>query len=71
MKMRLVVYALASLVLLCGTAYAGMKYECWAYKNNKPHKMVHVVAENKGQAVDLACDKFKKLDILYDYVKCK
>ena len=71
MKIKLVVYSLVSLVLLAGTAYAAMSYECWAYKNSKPYKMVHVSADNNNQAVGLACEKFKKLDILYDYVKCK
>ncbi len=48
-----------------------MKYECWAYKNGKPDKMVHVVASNKTEAEQLAWDKFKKLGIKPDSVNCK
>ena len=68
---RIVSIAAVLTLLTAGAAFAAMKYECWAYKNGKPDKMVHVTADNNDQAVGLACEKFKKLDILYDYVKCK
>ena len=48
-----------------------MKYECWAYKNGKPDKMVYVVADNKGEAETLAWEKFRKLGIEPESVNCK
>jgi len=27
-----------------------MKYECWAYVNGKPDKMINVTADSKSQA---------------------
>lgn len=48
-----------------------MSYECWAYKNGKPDKMVHVTAENKSEAEMLAWVKFRELGIQPDSVKCK
>lgn len=48
-----------------------MSYECWAYKNGKPDKMVKVVANNKQEAEQLAYDKFAALGINPDYVNCK
>lgn len=54
-----------------GTAFAVLKYQCYSYKNGKPDKMVHVTADNKEQAVQLACEKFKKLGIKYESVQCK
>ena len=57
---------------MAGTAHASLKYECWTYKNGKPYKMTHVVADNKDQALKLAAEKFKKLDIgSYDSLQCK
>ncbi len=52
-------------------AEASMNYECWAYKNGSPWKMVHVSANNKSQAIDLAWDKFKNLGISPQKVNCK
>lgn len=49
----------------------GMSYECWAYKNGKPDKMVKVVANNKDEAERLAWQTFDKLGIKPDYVTCK
>ena len=46
-------------------------YECWAYINGKPEKTVHVTADNKAEAEALAWEKFDKLGIRPDYVKCK
>ncbi len=48
-----------------------MKYECWAYKNGKPHKMVYVTAENKSEAEALAWEKFRNLGIEPESVNCK
>lgn len=48
-----------------------MKYECWAYKNGKPDKMVNVTANSKSEAEQLAVEKFQKLGISYDYINCK
>lgn len=48
-----------------------MSYECWAYKNDKPWKMVHVLANNSEEAENLAWAKFRELGIEPDFVKCK
>lgn len=48
-----------------------MTYECWAYKNGKPSKMVKVSANNKAQAVSKAWDKFKEIGINPDSVNVK
>ena len=48
-----------------------MSYECWAYKNGKPDKMVHVVANNKSEAKALAWEKFRDLGIKPERVTCK
>jgi hypothetical protein len=48
-----------------------MKYECWAYKNGKPDKMVYVSAPSNAEAEVLAWEKFRSLGINPDYVKCK
>lgn len=71
MTLKRIIFLSCLMLLAAGAAFAAMKYECYSYRNGKPHKMVHVVADNNAQAVELACEKFKKLDILYDYVKCK
>lgn len=48
-----------------------MNYECWAYKNGKPFKMVHVLAKSKAEAEEKAWEKFKNLGINPDYINCK
>jgi hypothetical protein len=48
-----------------------MKYECWAYVNGKPDKMTYVSAPSNAEAQILAMEKFDKLGVKYDYVKCK
>jgi len=48
-----------------------MKYECWAYVNGKPHKMVNVTANSKAEAEQQAAEKFQSLGISYDYINCK
>ncbi len=48
-----------------------MSYECWAYKNGKPYKMVHVSANNKSEAEALAWEKFRSLGIEPESVNCK
>jgi len=45
-----------------------MTYECWAYKNGKPDKMVKVSADNKDQAIAKAWDKFKKIGVNPDSI---
>ena len=72
MKMRIFLSAILLFGLMAGTAHASLKYECWTYRNGKPYKMTHVVADNKDQALKLAAEKFKKLDIgSYDSLQCK
>ena len=72
MKFKSIFSIAAVLVLLAaGAAFAAMKYQCYSYRNGKPDKMVHVVADSNSQAVELACERFKKLNIVYDYVQCK
>lgn len=63
-------------VLLLGTmvsiASASISYECWAYKNGSPWKMVHVDANSKSDAQSKAADKFKNIiGITPESVKCK
>jgi hypothetical protein len=48
-----------------------MSYECWAYKNGKPWKMVRVNASNKSEAEALAWAKFRSMGIEPDSVNCK
>lgn len=48
-----------------------MSYECWAYKNEKPHKMVKVLANNRSEAEVLAWQKFRDLGITPERVNCK
>lgn len=54
-----------------GAAQASMKYECWTYVGGKPDKMTYVVANNKGEAKELAKAKFKDMGTRFDYVQCK
>jgi len=48
-----------------------MSYECWAYKNGKPYKMVYVSASSRGEAEIFSWGKFIKLGIEPESVKCK
>jgi len=48
-----------------------MTYECWAYKNDKPYKMVKVSANNKEEAIMLAWEKFRSLGIEPESVTAK
>jgi len=48
-----------------------MTYECWAYKNGKPYKMVKVSASNRDEAEIFAWGKFINLGIEPESVKCK
>lgn len=47
-----------------------MTYECWAYKDGKPWKMVNVSASNKSEAESLAWEKFRRLGIEPSYIVC-
>jgi len=46
-------------------------YECWAYKNGKPDKMVKVSANDKDEAAMLAWEKFRTIGINPDSVNVK
>lgn len=48
-----------------------MSYECWAYKDGKPFKMVYVTASSKSEAESLAWQKFRNLGIEPESVNCK
>ncbi len=48
-----------------------MKYECWAYVNNKPDKMTYVSAPNREVAHAMAIEKFEKLGVRYDWIKVR
>ena len=48
-----------------------MSYECWAYKNGKPWKMIYVNANNRSEAEALAWQKFRSLGIEPERVTCK
>lgn len=47
-----------------------MSYECWAYKNGKPYKVVYVVANNKAEAEVFAWEKFRSMGIEPEYINC-
>lgn len=47
-----------------------MSYECWAYKDRKPSKMVHVTADSKSEAETLAWEKFRSLGIEPESINC-
>lgn len=57
--------------LVSSTAMASMSYECWAYVGSSPSKMVHVTANSSSEATKQAKKKMEKLNIRFDYVKCK
>lgn len=69
--MKKILVGAVALLVLGVSANAAMSYECWAYKNGSPWKMVNVTANSKSEAVDLAWDKFKGLDINPQSVDCK
>lgn len=48
-----------------------LSYECWAYKNGAPWKMIYVSANNKSEAEQLAWAKFRTMGIEPDSVRCK
>jgi len=48
-----------------------MTYECWAYKNGKPDKMVKVSASSRDEAIALAWQKFRSLGIEPESVTVK
>ena len=48
-----------------------MSYECWAYVNGKPHKMVHVIANSTSEAESLAWGKFRNLGVNPESVNVK
>ena len=70
-NMKKVILAAVLFSAMASLANAGMKYECWVYKNGSPWKMTYVVADNKSQAVSKAEVKFRNLGRNGDYVKCK
>ena len=46
-------------------------YECWAYKEGKPYKMIRVSSGNKSDAEALAWEKFRGLGIEPQLINCK
>jgi hypothetical protein len=52
-------------------ALASMSYECWTHPGGKPGKMVHVSANSNAEAVALAIEKFKSIDVAPVGVTCK
>ena len=69
--MKKVLIAIMAVGILSSTLSAGMKYECWVYKDGHPWKMTYVVADNKSEAESKAVVKFKELGRNGDYIKCK
>ena len=68
-KWLLAVWVLGALV---STANASIRYECWAYNNGSPLKMVHVNADNNSDAVRRAWEKFRNvIQFGPESVKCK
>lgn len=39
------------------SAFAGMKYECWRYKNGKPDAYTNITANSKSEAENIGCAK--------------
>ncbi len=48
-----------------------MTYECWAYKNSKPYKMIYVSAKDREEAKKLAFEKFISMRIEFDSIEVK
>lgn len=48
-----------------------MSYECWAYKDGKPYKMVKVSASTQEEAIALAWEKFQSLGVSPEKVTAK
>lgn len=71
MKVKVLVAVFFVLVFSATATFAAMKYQCYSYLNGKPHKAVYVTADNNEQAVQMACEKFKKLGIKFEAVQCK
>lgn len=69
--MKATIAAISLGLLACGSAQAGMKYECWTYKGGSPDKMTYVVADNNAQAVQLAIAKFRGMGVAPSNVTCK
>ena len=65
--------AIVFLVLagLSGAAQATLKYECSRYVNGEYQGFITVTADNKQEAERKAYEKYKKLRLKVDYVKCK
>ncbi|PSF06221.1 hypothetical protein C7H09_10830 [Marinobacter fuscus] len=69
---KLVASSIILLMLsLSGTGHASMSYECWAYVNGSPSKMIHVSADKVSNAKKLAKKRMDKSKIKYDYIECK
>lgn len=56
---------------LSGAAQAGLSYECSRYVNGEYKGFIKVIADNKQEAERKAYEKYKKLRLRVDYVKCK
>ena len=69
--MKKVIVTIMALGMMASAANAGMKYECWMYKDGKPWKMTYLVADSKSQAESKAVAKFRDLGRNGDYIKCK
>ena len=48
------------LIVASSTSSASMSYECWAYVEGSPSKMVHVSANSATEAQKLAKKKMNK-----------
>ena len=73
MKKSVIVFlALAGLSGLSGAAQAlALSYECSRYANGEYQGFIKVSADNKQEAERKAYEKYKKLRLKVDYVKCK
>lgn len=68
-KWVLVAWVLGALV---STANDSIRYECWAYNNGTPLRMVYISADNDSDAVRKAWEKFRNvIQFGPDSVKCK
>ena len=69
MKKSVIVFLV--LAGLSGAAQAKLGYECSRYVNGEYQGFVKVSADNKQEAERKAYEKYKKLRLKVDYVKCK
>lgn len=69
MKKSVIVFLV--LAGLSGAARASLKYECSRYVNGEYQGFITVTADNRQEAERKAYEKYRKLRLRVDYVKCR